>query len=111
MAGDAQPLARGAQAGAVRFEFGESAMFQDLESGRTLFIDPASARKEYLRKLEAHCANLRATCQRLGIAYHRLATERPLELALFDFMRERMQRRRSVKRFSRQPSVKTPATK
>ena len=80
----------------LAFEFGESAMFQDLESGRTLFIDPASARNEYLRKLEAHCAGLRATCQRLGVACHRLATDRPLELALFDFMRERMQRRRQV---------------
>ena len=95
----------------LAFEFGESAMFQDLESGRTLFIDPVTARKEYLRKLEDHCAGLRATCQRLGVACHRLATDRSLELALFDFMRERMQRRRSVKRFSRQPSVKMPATK
>ena len=81
----------------LAFEFGESAMFQDLESGRTLFIDPAAARQEYLRKLEAHCASLRATSQRLGIACHRLATDRSLELSLFDFMRERMQRRRQVR--------------
>jgi uncharacterized protein (DUF58 family) len=85
----------------LAFEFGESVMFQDLETGRTLFIDPATARKEYLRKLEEHCASLRATCQRLGIACHRLSTDRPLELALFDFMRERMQRRRKVQRVGR----------
>jgi uncharacterized protein (DUF58 family) len=90
----------------MAFEFGTPMMFQDLESGRTLFIDPATARKEYLRKLEEHCAALRATCQRLGVAYLRLATDHPLELALFDFMRERMQRRRSVRRFS---SRRTPA--
>jgi hypothetical protein len=66
-----------------------------MESGRTLFINPGAARNEYVRKLEAHCAALRAACQRLGIAYHQLSTERPLELALFDFLRERMQRRRT----------------
>ncbi len=27
-------------------------MFEDVESGRTLFIDPAAARKEYMRKLK-----------------------------------------------------------
>jgi uncharacterized protein (DUF58 family) len=90
----------------MAFEFVTPMMFQDLESGRTLFIDPATARKEYLRKLEEHCAALRATCQRLGVACLRLATDHPLELALFDFMRERMQRRRNVRRFSSQRTMK-----
>jgi uncharacterized protein (DUF58 family) len=86
----------------LNFSFGESTMFEDLESGRTLFIDPNAAKKQYLQQLERHCANLRATCQRLGIACHTLATDRPLELALFDFLRERMQRRPGIKRLSRQ---------
>jgi uncharacterized protein (DUF58 family) len=78
----------------LNFNYDNSAMFEDMESGRTLFIEPISARKEYERKLEAHCNSLRAVCQRLGMTYHRLNTQRPLELALFDFLRERMQRRR-----------------
>jgi uncharacterized protein (DUF58 family) len=82
----------------LAFNFGAASMFEDVESGKTLFIDPSVARKEYLRKLEAHCAALRSTCQRLGIACHRLATDRPLELALFDFLRGRMQRGRAVRR-------------
>lgn len=88
----------------VNFNFAGPAMFEDLESGRLLFIDPAAARKEYLRKLEAHCANLRSTCQHLGIACHRLASDRPLELALFDFLRQRMHRGRGMKMFRRQVS-------
>jgi uncharacterized protein (DUF58 family) len=88
----------------MNFEFDAPSMFQDVESGKTVFIDPGAARKEYLRKLEEHCAGLKVICQRLGIAFHRLATNQPLELALFDFLRERMQRHRSVKRFSRQPN-------
>jgi uncharacterized protein (DUF58 family) len=82
----------------LNFTFDHAAMFQDVESGRILFIDPGAARKEYLRKLESHCAALRSSCQKLGIACHRLSTDRPLELALFDFLRERMQRRPGVKR-------------
>jgi uncharacterized protein (DUF58 family) len=81
----------------LTFAFDSPAMFQDVESGRLLFIDPASARKEYLRKLEAHCASLRSACQKLGIGCHRLASDRPLELALFDFLRQRMQRRTGTK--------------
>jgi uncharacterized protein (DUF58 family) len=86
----------------LTFNFDSAAMFEDVESGRTLFIDPGAARKEYLRKLEAHCDALLSSCQRLGIACQRIATDRPLELALFDFLRERMQRTRGVKRFTRQ---------
>jgi uncharacterized protein (DUF58 family) len=80
------------------FSFPQSAMFQDVESGRTLFIDPAAARKEYLRRLESHCGNLRSICQHLGAAYNRMPTDRPLELALFDFVRGRMQLKHRVRR-------------
>jgi uncharacterized protein (DUF58 family) len=82
----------------LAFEFAAPMMFQDLESGRTLFIDPATARKEYLRKLDAHGANLRVTCQKLGVSYLRLVTNQPLERALFDFVRERMSRKRAIRR-------------
>jgi uncharacterized protein (DUF58 family) len=73
-------------------------MFQDVESGRALFINPAAARKDYLRRLESHCANLRSVCNRLGVTYDRLSTDRALELALFDFLRARMQLKRRVRR-------------
>jgi len=85
----------------LEFKFGAPGIFEDVESGRTLFIDPHNARKQYLGKLEKHCAALRETCERLGIGYERLATDRPLELALFNFLRERMQLRRTLRRFAR----------
>ena len=90
----------------LTFNFSQATMFQDLESGRTLFIDPGTARKQYLRQLENHCANLRAVCQRLGIPFYTLSTERPLELALFDFLRERMQRRSGTKRLPRRVTAR-----
>ena len=82
----------------LAFRFEKAVMFHDVESDRDLFIDPVTARKEYLKKLEAHNAAVQSACQNLGIGYRRFGTDRALELALFDFLRERMQRgKRSVK--------------
>ncbi len=83
------------------FNFRDAAMFRDLESGRDLYIDPRHARRQYLEKLAAHNAAIQSVCQNLGIGYHRFASNRPLELALFDFLRARMQRRAKAKHTGR----------
>ena len=72
----------------------QAALFEDAESGRTLYLDPATARAGYVKKLDAHCAALRASCRKLGIGYHLLAADQPLEIALFEFLQERMTRGR-----------------
>jgi uncharacterized protein (DUF58 family) len=77
----------------LNFGFDQPTLFEDLESGRTLFIDPQAARAGYTQKLEAHCRAVRELCQKLGATFHRLSTDQPLELALFDFLQERTQRR------------------
>jgi uncharacterized protein (DUF58 family) len=92
----------------LNFSFNTAAMFEDLESGQKVFIDPPAARKQYLQNLESHTEALRATCQGLGISFHRLATDQPLESVLFDFLRERMQRSRRVNRFA-QRAAPAPA--
>jgi uncharacterized protein (DUF58 family) len=83
----------------VAFEFKEPTLFEDSETGRLLMIDPASARADYQRKLDEHCALIRGILQRLDASYTRLNTSQPLELALFDFLSARSQRR-TVKRAS-----------
>jgi uncharacterized protein (DUF58 family) len=85
----------------VSLSFEQPAVFEDLETGRTLMIDPGAARKDYLRRLEDHCATVRRVCQRLGHGWSRLVTNQALELALFDFLRARMQRGKAVKRVTR----------
>jgi len=82
----------------LTFNFDKAALFLDLESGRELYIDPAAARREYLKKLQSHCASISSACQKLGIACQRFTTDRPLELALFDFLRARMERGKKVKK-------------
>jgi uncharacterized protein (DUF58 family) len=82
----------------LTFDFAKAALFRDLESGRQLYIDPDAVRADYRRQFDAHCAAVEVTCAKLGIVLRRLTTDQPLELALFDFLRERMNRGKLVKR-------------
>ncbi len=82
-------------------EFNDPAVFEDIETGRTLMIDPGAVRADYQRRFEAHCTAVRQLCQRLGHTYARLGTSQPLEFALFDFLRARMQQGKRVKRATR----------
>jgi hypothetical protein len=59
-----------------------------------MYVDPAAARKSYQRLLEGHLSNAKSICRRLGIDYHLFATDRPFDLALLDFLQDRMHRRR-----------------
>ena len=53
---------------------------------------------EYTRQRDAHLAGVHAICERLGITHHRLVTDQPLELALFDFLNARRTRGKIVRR-------------
>jgi uncharacterized protein (DUF58 family) len=70
----------------IDFKFDKSAQFRDAETGTERFVDPASARDGYLKRLEAHRAFIRRACERQGIDYHWCPTDRPLEMTLFDFL-------------------------
>ena len=74
------------------FAFENAAQFTSLESGRQHFIDPDAARKDYLEKFSAHQEAAAALCQRNGIDYFLSSTERPFDLALFDFLTSRSHR-------------------
>ncbi len=82
----------------LTFDFAAPARFLDLETGRDLFLEPSLARAEYTRRRDAHLAGIHAICQRLGISHHRLLTDQPLELALFDFLNARRGRNKIVRR-------------
>jgi uncharacterized protein (DUF58 family) len=85
----------------LAFDFHQPMMFQDVESRRDLYLDPDVIRKDYQRKLENHNLRVETACRQLGIAFHRLLTSRPLELALFDFLRSRSRRGRRINRRNR----------
>jgi uncharacterized protein (DUF58 family) len=74
------------------FEFGKAARFTDLESGQEHFIDPGLAREDYKERLEEHLTAARGICQRSGIDYVLNPTDRPFDLALYDFLSSRARR-------------------
>ncbi|MBN2128622.1 MAG: DUF58 domain-containing protein [Sedimentisphaerales bacterium] len=80
------------------FNFDAPALFQDVESERDLYIDPAAARKGYRHLLGAHLARTKSICQSRGVDYHLFATDRPFDLALLDFLQHRMRLRKHVRR-------------
>lgn len=84
----------------LSLDLGEPAWFEDVESGRQLFVDPAGIRKKYQERMEEHTRQIQVVCQRLGIGFHRLITDQPLETALFEFLRDRSKARRTVRRYT-----------
>ncbi len=82
----------------LSLSFDAPAIFEDVESGREMYIDPQMIRGEYRRKMNDHLAAIASICEGHGIDYHRFTTDQPLETALFDFMSARMQTRRGPMR-------------
>src|SRR6185369_16641306 len=82
----------------IDFPFQDAALFQDVESGRELYVDPQLARERYQQRFAEHAAGLATSCNKLGVNLVELRTDRPLELALFDFMSTRLRRGRQVAR-------------
>ncbi len=83
------------------FQFRDPALFQDIESGRELYVDPSAAREGYLKRFREHAGAIQRACNALAIDFYQFSTDRPLELALFDFLNARLRRGRMVLRRGR----------
>ncbi|MFM1770603.1 MAG: hypothetical protein RJA22_3132 [Verrucomicrobiota bacterium] len=79
----------------ARFDFEQASLFRDVETDQEIYIEPAAARADYLARLQAHLEAVRGICDKLGVTHLRFDTDRPLELALFDWLRVRMSQRKS----------------
>ena len=90
----------------LNFEFEAPALFQDLESGREIYVDPDRARKQYQERLQAHLEKIQKTCEKLGAIYELCPTDRPLEIALSEFM---LRRQRMKAGSARIPQRRSPA--
>jgi hypothetical protein len=89
----------------IDFTFDSPAMFHDVESGRELYVDPEAIRTDYLRRFGDHAAAIRQVCLNLGVDFHTLSTDAPLELALFDLLYARQQRRGKTAQRSANPAA------
>ena len=82
------------------FPFETASMFEDLESGRSLYVDPQTARDDYRRRFGEHGEQLATVCREQGVDLIDWPTSRPLGECLFDYLQARSRRGRSVRRRS-----------
>jgi thiamine pyrophosphate-dependent acetolactate synthase large subunit-like protein len=73
----------------VDFNFEDAAIFEDMESGQSMILDPGMAREAYRQKYNAHNAALDAIFSAQGIPGFRVTTTEPLERVLRRFLEER----------------------
>ena len=81
----------------LKFDFNSPALFQDIETGRHMYVNPSDAQTGYKRMLGKHLTVAKSICQNLGIDYHLFPTDRPFDLALLDFLQDRMRRRKRLR--------------
>ena len=73
----------------VDFDYDSAAIFEDMESGQNLILDPGMAREAYRRKITAHNDALDAMFSAQGVPGLRVTTAEPLERVLRRFLEER----------------------
>jgi uncharacterized protein (DUF58 family) len=79
-------------------DFGRPALWEDVETGETRYVDPARARASYRGRFDAHAAELRNAFDRGGVDRHVITTDEPFDRALLRFLLDRPQRPRSTAR-------------
>jgi uncharacterized protein (DUF58 family) len=80
------------------FNFHRPMLFREMEGGRELYVSPEAVRAEYQRRFAGHRLGAETVCRKLGVAYQRVVTNQPLELALLEFLRRRSRRAQRPKR-------------
>ena len=73
----------------LALDLGGAAEFVDLESGRTLMVQPSAVREGYTAAVQQWLAKVHDTVTRDGMEYLRLVTGSPLEPALRRFLTHR----------------------
>lgn len=71
------------------FDFEQPALFEDLESGKELYVDPAVIKESYQQRMTEHESVIKTACENHGVDRVAITTDRPLENALFDYLQIR----------------------
>ncbi len=71
----------------LSLNFGSAAQWEDLETGKRLYIDPDVARKDYLEKFAGHQAKVKKTLDERGVSFQTVSTDTPLDYVLLDMIK------------------------
>lgn len=63
--------------------------WEDLETGRSLYVDPTRSRPSYRQKFSAHADAVRSACERAAVPLMTVLTNQPLDRVLLSFLRQR----------------------
>jgi uncharacterized protein (DUF58 family) len=78
----------------IEFPFRRLTQFQNLESqAHKVLVDSARLRQEYLERFGAFCHQLRDRAHCMGVDYHLLRTDEPVDRALGIYLSRRQQQR------------------
>jgi uncharacterized protein (DUF58 family) len=78
----------------IDFPFDDVTMFKGLEEAGQLLTEPRALRAAYLEQLAAHTETLSRACRGMNIDFKRLSTAQGLEVALVQFLADRMGRQK-----------------
>jgi len=70
----------------IRPKLGEPVILVDLETNESMEVSPEYAHNEYREKMDAHIEGLRTRARQSGIDYYLMATDRPLDGALREYL-------------------------
>ncbi len=73
----------------IHLNFSETAIFEDLESGDRIALNPKAAQANYQEQLNQHLEEIQSMCRKQGVHYHKLTTDTSLEVGLSDFLTDR----------------------
>ena len=76
-------------------------LFEGLEDGRELLVNPAAVRRQYQEELAGFLARTESDCLGAGIDYRRCDTRTPVERVLLDFLLQRSRTARGGARATR----------
>ena len=77
----------------INFEFSDMVEFEDMETGEKMLVVAETAKSIYEANFKAYRDQLAEQCGILGVDYHLVTTDQPLDFALFDFLASRQKRR------------------
>ncbi len=73
----------------LSFDYSSRTRFRDMETGQTITTEPWHIRREYQQQMEQFIATFRTRCRRHNIDYVQITTDRPLDLALSEYLVKR----------------------
>ena len=67
-------------------DFGSPALWEDLEDGRRVYVDPAQARRSYRERFAAHQTEVRRALEERGVSHQVVSIDRPLDYVLLEML-------------------------